>query len=268
MTQQIVHVLPTADMWKAEQEAWNERSQFFVNMHERADRVEQVDAFYDFLREENLLPEGAKTLDIGCATADYALKLAQEGCDAYGIDLSDGMIQGAASLAKAKDIPITLYVGAWSEETRQELAWDGTFDLVYTKFCPIMFEADNLKAMHAASRGACVWVAFKRRYDKMVELLFKAFDQPYGSWSEGYEEALETIHAIGRDVKEELKEYKTTETFNLDQAVDYFSMRIRDDSMSRDQVKAKVREVLSSQLVGGQIVNESIDVVAYVTWKK
>ena len=38
-----------------------------------------------------------------------------------------------------------------SEETRQNLGWDKSFDLAYSIFCPIMFDVENIRAMHDAS---------------------------------------------------------------------------------------------------------------------
>ena len=86
--------------WRDEQEAWNNRSKFFVELHSRADRKAQVTDFLAFLKDEHLLPSaGGTALDIGCGVGDYALGLAREGYKTTGIDLSDGMIHGAKQLA-------------------------------------------------------------------------------------------------------------------------------------------------------------------------
>ena len=42
--------------WRDEQDAWNNRSNYFVEMHNRDDRKAQVTEFLSFLKDENLLP--------------------------------------------------------------------------------------------------------------------------------------------------------------------------------------------------------------------
>lgn len=42
--------------WRDEQVAWNNRSKFFVELHNRADRKAQVTDFLSFLKDEHLLP--------------------------------------------------------------------------------------------------------------------------------------------------------------------------------------------------------------------
>ena len=65
--------------WRDEQASWNNRSKFFVELHNRADRKAQVTDFLSFLKDEHLLPpNGGTALDIGCGVGDYALGLARE----------------------------------------------------------------------------------------------------------------------------------------------------------------------------------------------
>ena len=132
-----IQELTVNETWRDEQDAWNNRSNYFVEMHNRDDRKAQVTEFLSFLKDENLLPpKGGRTLDIGCGVCDYALGLAREGLKATGIDLSDGMIRGAKQLAESEGLDLSLYIAPWSDEIRRELKWDKTFDLAYSIFCP------------------------------------------------------------------------------------------------------------------------------------
>lgn len=158
--------------WRDEQAAWNNRSKLFVELHNRADRKAQVTDFLSFLKDEHLLPpNGGTALDIGCGVGDYALGLAREGYKTTGIDLSDGMIHGAKQLADTEGLDVSLYIAPWSEETRQTLGWDKTFNLAYSIFCPIMFDVENIRAMHNASHDTCLWIAFSERMDETVDML-------------------------------------------------------------------------------------------------
>ena len=106
-----IQELTVNETWRDEQDAWNHRSEYFVEMHNRKDRKAQVTDFLAFLKDENLLPAAnGRTLDVGCGVCDYALGLAREGYKATGIDLSDGMIRGAKQLAEAEGLDLSLYI--------------------------------------------------------------------------------------------------------------------------------------------------------------
>ena len=62
--------------WRSEQEAWNNRSEFFVELHDKQERAAQVTNFIDFLKKHNLLPvPGGRTLDVAAVsvTTPWAL---------------------------------------------------------------------------------------------------------------------------------------------------------------------------------------------------
>lgn len=51
-----IQELTVDETWRNEQDAWNNRSNYFVEMHNRDDRKAQVTEFLSFLKDENLLP--------------------------------------------------------------------------------------------------------------------------------------------------------------------------------------------------------------------
>jgi len=256
-------------MWQEDQAAWNARSSFFVKLHDREDRVQQVEDFLTFTHNEGLLPApGGSVLDIGCATADYALRLAREGYRATGIDLSDGMINGAREIAEKEKLDIELYVGPWSEETRQQLGWNRQFDFTYTSFCPVMFQEESIIALDRTSRKHCLWIAFKHRTDKIVDMLHNDFfGTDAAMWTKDFDGALSIIERIGDNVKIHFEDVATTEVLDLDEAVDYFSMRIHGTGKSQECVLARIRELLTPLAVDGKVTNESLDTIARVSWQ-
>ena len=234
-----IQELTVNEAWRDEQDAWNHRSDYFVEMHNREDRKAQVTDFLTFLKDENLLPkEGGHTLDIGCGVCDYALGLAREGYKATGIDLSDGMIRGAKQLAVAEGLDLSLYIAPWSDETRRELKWDNTFDLAYSIFCPIMFDVENIRAMHDASKDKCLWIAFSERSDETVD-----------------------------NVKVTYKTVPETEIMSLDKAVNYFTMRLHNNSWgAMEDMKEEIRNLIEPLAINGEIHNKTVDKVAWVSW--
>lgn len=269
MTNNIQHVPVSLDGWHEEQQAWNNRSDFFVNMHHRADRVAQVTEFLAYVKDNHLIPtNNGKTLDIGCGVGDYTLGLARSGYNATGIDLSNGMIEGAKRLADEEQLSVNLYVGPWSEETRHTLGWNASFDLTYSIFCPVMFDIDNLKAMHKASKDKCLWLAFSERTDEMVDMLWEHFfgKDPF-PWDGKMQECLDAIHDMGHHVKVEYKTVPETEVLELDKAIEYFTMRLHNDGWgSVESMKEEIRHMIEPFAIDGKIHNHTVDTVAWVSW--
>ena len=91
--------------WQEEQQSWNQTSKFFVNMHQREDRVAQVVDFVARLKELDIHPaEGETALDVGCGTADYAMGLARNGVKVTGVDLSTGMLEGGKAISEKEGL--------------------------------------------------------------------------------------------------------------------------------------------------------------------
>lgn len=264
-----IQELTVDETWRNEQDAWNNRSNYFVEMHNRDDRKAQVTEFLSFLKDENLLPsKDGCTLDIGCGVCDYALGLAREGYKATGIDLSDGMIRGAKQLAEAEGLDLSLYIAPWSDETRRELKWDKTFDLTYSIFCPIMFDVENIRAMHESSKDKCLWIAFSERSDEMVDMLSEHFfGRDSFPWDGKMKACLDVIHEIGHNVKVTYKTVPETEVMSLDKAVNYFAMRLHNNTWGDiEDMKVEIRNLIEPLAINGEIHNKTVDKVAWVSW--
>lgn len=264
-----IQELTVNEVWRDEQDAWNHRSEYFVEMHNREDRKAQVTDFLAFLKEENLLPAAnGRTLDVGCGVCDYALGLAREGYKATGIDLSDGMIRGAKQLAESEGLDLSLYIGPWSDEIRRELGWDKSFDLAYSIFCPIMFDVENIRAMHDASNDKCLWIAFSERSDEMVDMLSEHFfGRDSFPWDGKMKECLDAIHEMGRNVKVTYKTVPETEVMSLEKAVNYFTMRLHNNGWGdMEDMKEEIRNLIEPLAIDGEIHNKTVDKVAWVSW--
>lgn len=65
-------------------------------------------------------------------------------------------------------------------------------------------------------------------------------------------------------------EYKVapeTEVLELDQAVDYFTMRLHNNGWGpREDMKNTIRELITPLAKEGKIYNKTEDTVAWVTW--
>ncbi len=266
---EIKEISYDTSLWGDQASAWNESSSFFVELHKRPDRQEQVNYFLRYTKEHHLLPStGGTTLDIGCAVGDYALGLAHQGYQATGLDLSKGMLEGARSLAMAEQVPLTLIAAPWSEDTRQTLQWNQTFDFVYSIFCPVMFDPENIRAMSRTSHGKYLWVAFSNRQDTIVDALTNHFYGPDSfDWQAAIDTSLQTIHDIGHQVEVTYRTIPETESFTPEEAVDYFSLRLHHESYgSLENFKAELPNLLKPYMIDNKVINTTSDTMAWVSW--
>ncbi len=70
--------------------------------------------------------EGERILDIACGGGELSLKIAEKGCEVYGIDMSENTIEGARHLSEREKIACEFEVG-----NAEDLPYpDGYFDKV------------------------------------------------------------------------------------------------------------------------------------------
>ena len=90
--------------------------------------------------------EGEKILDIACGGGALSLKIAEKGCEVYGVDLSEDAINSAKRLAEREKIACKFEVGS-----AEDLPYpDGYFDKVVCSSSLEHFKDDikALKEMH------------------------------------------------------------------------------------------------------------------------
>jgi ubiquinone/menaquinone biosynthesis C-methylase UbiE len=90
--------------------------------------------------------EGEKILDIACGGGALSLKIAEKGCEVYGVDLAEDTINSAKRLAEREKITCTFKVGSAEDLPYQ----DGYFDKVVCSSSLEHFKDDikTLKEMH------------------------------------------------------------------------------------------------------------------------
>ncbi|KIL44473.1 class I SAM-dependent DNA methyltransferase [Jeotgalibacillus soli] len=96
---------------------------------------------------------GKRLLDIGCGTGECTIKIAQEGFEVTGIDLSDAMLSVAADKAARQGVPIQLF-----QQDMAELEGFEPFDVI-TIFC------DSLNYLEEVDQ---VRSTFSRVYEQLL----------------------------------------------------------------------------------------------------
>ena len=78
---------------------------------------------------------------------------------------------------------------------------------------------------------------------------------------------LDVIHEIGHNVKVTYKTVPETEVMSLDKAVNYFAMRLHNNTWGDiEDMKVEIRNLIEPLAINGEIHNKTVDKVAWVSW--
>ena len=120
----------------------------------------RLDKALRLLRDNGLLFEGMKVLDIGCGTGRLAMALARHGATVTALDFSTGMLeQFRLGLAQEENSSlrsrITLMQADWHEIDINEKGWQKQFDLVAAFMSPGVATPEAFDKMMACSKKGC-----------------------------------------------------------------------------------------------------------------
>ena len=78
---------------------------------------------------------------------------------------------------------------------------------------------------------------------------------------------LDVIHEIGHNVKVTYKTVPETEVMSLDKAVNYFAIRLHNNTWGDiEDMKVEIRNLIEPLAINGEIHNKTVDKVAWVSW--
>ena len=100
------------------------------------------DSFYSRLKKFGIGLPGQRVLDLATGTGTVARALTKAGCDVVGVDIAEGQIEQATSLARADGLQAEFNVCP-AEETG--LA-DGSFDIITAAQCWLYFDRERILA--------------------------------------------------------------------------------------------------------------------------
>jgi SAM-dependent methyltransferase len=94
----------------------------------------------EFLRQafESYHGSVRQALDLACGTGRHALRLAKDGYDVTGVDISEGMLAVAAEKAAASGVNV-----AWVQGDAREMEFSARFDAAYILFNTMICWATN-----------------------------------------------------------------------------------------------------------------------------
>jgi SAM-dependent methyltransferase len=109
----------------------------------------------DYLRRHRVLMPGDRVLDIGCGSGTFALPFARSSSGVTGIDPSGVMLSRLRSAADQAGMDnIRPLMTTWEDYCPEE-----PHDLVFSAFCPGIYDRRTFAKMEQASARSCCYVA-------------------------------------------------------------------------------------------------------------
>lgn len=135
-------------------------------------RVEKIISRF---RDQGLLYDGIRILEIGCGTGLLALELAKCGAEITALDFSEKMIERFRdAITPDVETRITLLMEDWHAIDIRKKGWEKQFDLVIAFMSPGVATPEAFFKMMACSKKGCAmqgWAAKKNH--PIVEALWK-----------------------------------------------------------------------------------------------
>lgn len=157
----------SAPFWNARAEEFNRRTARFRDQPE--DFMLQIAHRYEMVKP------GDATLDLGCGTGRHVIHFAELGTQAYGIDISERMVElGQQNIAGLNLPNAQLARCDWPNEKPPFSTPSGKFQLVTMSMCPALDSLRALKTMNDLSEGWCMVSRFIREQDEMRQKLSDA----------------------------------------------------------------------------------------------
>lgn len=134
-------------------EFWNQRAEHYPRFHDE-DGYESL--MLSVAKEEGVEFKGKRVLDLGCGSGMYTIRLAREGAQVTGLDISDRMLAINQADAKAQGIDHIKYVNSdWLEYEPAE-----PFEVVFCSMCPAMKEDKAKVKLLGTPTEALVYIGF------------------------------------------------------------------------------------------------------------
>jgi len=251
------------------QKLWDFRAGDF-NEHRSSDEgKKKIRKVLDFLLAHKLLHQGSVVLDIGCGPGSYTLALAQVAKSVVGLDISPNMLVHAREkAARAGVLNATFETSPWETLDLKAKGLEKNFDLVFASMCPGINSKETLLKMVAASRGFCFLSSFARREDSvkdpLARIIFGA--GPGSKWGKNIYSIFNILWLSGFYPSLCYHDSEWTNLWELEKAMDYFSLQLAGRGELNTEQLARMRDYLTGIARDGMVKEEVTARVAWLYW--
>lgn len=170
---------------------WNEYSDKFDAEHD----TEDLDGWRRELKKLIATKDGLKTLDIGTGTGFLAMMLAELGCESYGVDVAEDMLELGRQHAKERQVNVNYQFAAGEDLPFEDETFDAVVNcrVIWTLVDPQISMKEWKRVLKKGGKLACY---------------IRISDAPAGNqwhcYGEEFDKGLPLMHASGETMIAEL----------------------------------------------------------------
>lgn len=243
---------------------WDEKAEHFGDYTIQA---MENNKFIKLLKDENLINDDFKVLDVGCGGGKYTLTLSKECSHIYGIDLSPKMIYYANENKKKFNINNAYFIcDDWHELSMKESNLYKKFDLVFASMTPAIQSASTLEKMNEASKKYCVLRSNIKRKDSVYDKLMKILNISENEQNLNFLYALNMLFLQGYMPKINYEEKSWFYKEPLEKAYNTYIKKIKTIKEINEYEKNKIKQFLIDISNNGYIEEEINSTIAILIW--
>ncbi|MPM55253.1 Release factor glutamine methyltransferase [bioreactor metagenome] len=243
---------------------WDEKADHFGNYI--IPTIEN-DKFIKLLKDENLIKDDFKVLDVGCGGGKYTLALSKECNHIYGMDLSPKMIDYSNENKRKLNINNASFIcDDWHELNMKESNLYKKFDLVFASMTPAIQSASTLEKMNEASKKYCILRSNIKRKDSIYDKLGEIFDIGGDEKNLNFLYALNMLFLQGYMPKINYEEKTWFYKEPLQKAFSTYIKKIKTSKKINEDEETKIKQFLNDISHNGYIEEEINSTIATLIW--
>lgn len=221
------------------------------------------------IKQEGMIGESCKVLDVGCGGGRFSFALDAAGADVTGTDFSPRMIEEAQKQQEKIGSKVHFSVDNWHTISLEEKDWKGKFDLVLAHMTPAVVSAETFLKLSEASRNWVLMVKPTRRTNSVLDELNKLVgaDRDTKSLDEAVAYAFDLLWLKGCCPKIEYENQVWKSDMPLEKAVEEYTLRISSTHELSEKDKSAIRLHLESIAEDGIVHETTHTTIVAMYWQ-
>jgi len=251
-------------------EYWNNAAATY-NKGKKEVKARRLEKIVSALKEQNLLFDRMKVLEIGCGTGLLAMELAKHGAQITALDFSAKMLERfKKDITPDIENNITMLHEDWHKIDIEEKQWEKKFDLVIAFMSPGVASPESFFKMMNCSKKGCAmqgWAA-KRAHPILSDLWEIINQTPLEDKPQSILYKINLLFSLNYfpEISFSTIEWQHTSTVDqeCDKQIEFFK---KTSSKSHDELEKIIRPYLQSIAKGNTISRGHKGLTAMAIWK-
>lgn len=251
-------------------ETWNRMAATYGGGCSKESASDKAEDLIAMLKQEGLLREGTRVLDVGCGIGRMAIPFAAHGAAVTALDFSEGMLgRMRESISSQLVSRIQTIHADWDSIDLKKNRWEHAFDLVFASMTPAIRTPESFLKLHRTSKHACYFKGWAGRSDPLLGGIWThLMKEPMPPMGWDIILAFNLLYSMGCSPSINFTEVFWERRQSIQEAgeffVDFFEQLTND---SEETLQKKVIKYLESIAKDGQVIRHTSGRTGTLIWK-